>query len=98
MISSNVTTSSSKEASDSTGAAELQAADSVKISSISKSRASSRCADCKEDDSVTKEAQDSFLHRRENSNVSSASGKSSIQSEMDRLSQTGLVSEGTGIT
>lgn len=98
MISSNGTSSSSKEASDSTGIAELQAAESEIISSTNKSRASSRCTNSNAENSSTKDPQDSFGHRRENSNVSSASGKSSIQSEIDRLSQTGMVSEDIKIT
>ena len=70
----------------------------VDTTSSKKSRVQSRASNSREEISrgpSQDQAQSIFGHSRNCSNISSTSGKSSIQSEIDRLSQTGMAQEDT---
>ena len=89
--SSNITSTSSSKSSDSISTPRgLPPEDIRPPSSLNKSRPPSRKENSEEQESKF-EIPPIFRHRRDNSNISSTSGKSSIQSEIDRISQTGMI-------
>ncbi|CBY22014.1 unnamed protein product [Oikopleura dioica] len=95
--SSNISSTSSSKSSDSISTPRgLPPEDLSPTSSLSKSRPPSRSRNSKEENESANGIQRLYRHCRDNSNISSTSGKSSIQSGIDRMSQTdreSLISE-----